>query len=147
MFCKKGVFKNFVKLTGKNLRRSLFSYAGLSRPATLLKKRLRQRCFPVNFVKFLKTPFLLISPVAPSSKFKATGFTEAVMQMNSKLVTIYFISTFLVLVGIFMFIFGEHKLSFYNSTVLWFRKYDVFYFSPDNTIEVSRDFLGGPPSS
>ena len=82
MFCKKGVFKNFVKLTGKNLRRSLFSYAGLSRPATLLKKRLRQRCFPVNFVKNLKTHFLLISPVAPSSKFKATGFTEAVMQMN-----------------------------------------------------------------
>ena len=31
----------------------------------------------------------------------------------SKLVTIYFISTFLVLVGIFVFIFGEHKLSFY----------------------------------
>ena len=43
-----------------------------------------------------------------------------------------------------MFIFGEHKLSFYNSTVLWFRKYDVFYFSPDNTIEVSRDFWVGP---
>ena len=28
------------------------------RPATLLKKRLQQRCFPVNFVKFLRTPFL-----------------------------------------------------------------------------------------
>ena len=28
------------------------------RPATLLKKRLWRRCFPVNFVKFLKTPFL-----------------------------------------------------------------------------------------
>ena len=26
-------------------------------PATLLKKRLWQRCFPVNFVKFLRTPF------------------------------------------------------------------------------------------
>ena len=26
------------------------------RPATLLKKRLRHRCFPVNFVKFLRTP-------------------------------------------------------------------------------------------
>ena len=30
--------------------------AGL-RPATLLKKRLWNRCFPVNFVKFLRTPF------------------------------------------------------------------------------------------
>ena len=27
-------------------------------PATLLKKRLLQRCFPVNFAKFLRTPFL-----------------------------------------------------------------------------------------
>ena len=28
------------------------------RPATLLKKRLCHRCFPVNFAKFLRTPFL-----------------------------------------------------------------------------------------
>ena len=29
----------------------------LQRPATLLKKILRHRCFPVNFVKFLRTTF------------------------------------------------------------------------------------------
>ena len=29
------------------------------RPATLLKKRICHRCFPVNFVKFVRTPFLL----------------------------------------------------------------------------------------
>ena len=28
-----------------------------ARPATLLKKRLWHRCFPVNFEKFLRTPF------------------------------------------------------------------------------------------
>ena len=28
------------------------------RPATLLKKRLWRRCFPVNFAEFLRTPFL-----------------------------------------------------------------------------------------
>ena len=28
------------------------------RPAALLKKRLWHRCFPVNFQKFLRTPFL-----------------------------------------------------------------------------------------
>ena len=28
------------------------------RPATLLKKRLLHRCFPVNLVKFLRIPFL-----------------------------------------------------------------------------------------
>ena len=27
-------------------------------PATLLKKRLWHRCFPVNFAKILRTPFL-----------------------------------------------------------------------------------------
>ena len=31
--------------------------AGL-RPVTLLKKSLRYKCFPVNFAKFLRTPFL-----------------------------------------------------------------------------------------
>ena len=35
-----------------------FSVIKLPRPATLLKKRLWHRCFPVNFVKFLRTPFL-----------------------------------------------------------------------------------------
>ena len=31
----------------------------LARPATLFKKRLWHRCFPVNFVKFLRTSFYL----------------------------------------------------------------------------------------
>ena len=56
---KKGVPRNFTKFTGKHLCQSLFfnKVAGL-RPATLLKKRLWHRCFPVNFPKFLRTPFL-----------------------------------------------------------------------------------------
>ena len=29
-----------------------------ARPGTLLKKRLWHRCFPVNFAKFLRLPFL-----------------------------------------------------------------------------------------
>ena len=37
-------------------RVSFLKVAGL-RPATLLKKRPWHRCFPVNFVKFLRTPF------------------------------------------------------------------------------------------
>ena len=65
----------------------------------------------------------------------------------SELTTIYFISTFLVLVGIFVFLFGERKLSFYISTTLWLRKYDVFDFSRHLTTEVSRDLLSGAPSS
>ena len=59
VFYKKSVLRNFAKFTGKNLRQNLFlnKVAGL-RPATLLKKRLWHRCFTVNFVKFLRTPFL-----------------------------------------------------------------------------------------
>ena len=55
----RGVLGNFGKFTGKHLCQSLFfnKVAGL-RPATLLKKRLWHRCFPVNFAKFLRTPFL-----------------------------------------------------------------------------------------
>ena len=47
------------KFTGKHLCQSLYfnKVAGL-RLATLLKKRLWHRCFPVNFAKFLRTPFL-----------------------------------------------------------------------------------------
>ena len=32
------------------------------RPATLLKKRLWHKCFPVNFAKFLRTPFFIEQP-------------------------------------------------------------------------------------
>ena len=60
VFCLKGVLRNFAKFTGKHLCQSLFfnKVAGL-RPVTLLKKRLWHRCFPVNFVKFLRTPFFI----------------------------------------------------------------------------------------
>ena len=48
---RKGVLRNFTTFTGKYLCQSL-------KPATLLKKRLWHRFFPVNVVKFLRTPFL-----------------------------------------------------------------------------------------
>ena len=51
VFCKKGVLRDFTKFTGKHLCQSLFfgKVAGL-----------RHRCFTVNFVKFLKTPFYIV---------------------------------------------------------------------------------------
>ena len=58
--CQKGVLKNFVKFTGKHLSQSrFFNKVGGRRPATLLKKRLSHRCFPVNFAKFLGTLFFI----------------------------------------------------------------------------------------
>ena len=59
VFSKRGVLRNFAKFKGKHLCQSLFfiKVAGL-RPATLLKKRIWHRCFPMNFSKFLRIPFL-----------------------------------------------------------------------------------------
>ena len=57
---KIGVLRNLTKFTGQHLCQSLFfiKVSGLG-PATLFKKRLWNRCFPVNFVKFLRTPFYI----------------------------------------------------------------------------------------
>ena len=59
VFFKKYVFRNFAKFTGKHQCQSLYfdKVAGM-RTATLLKERLWHRCFPVNFAKFLRAPFL-----------------------------------------------------------------------------------------
>ena len=57
-FIRKVVLRNFAKYTGKDLCQSLsFNKVTGLRPATLLKKRLWRRCFPVNFAKFLRTSF------------------------------------------------------------------------------------------
>ena len=50
VFCKKGVLRNFTKFTAKQCAR--FSFLRKWK-----KKRPWHRCFPVNFVKFLRTPF------------------------------------------------------------------------------------------
>ena len=59
MFCRKGVFKKFTKFKAKNHCWRLFFNKVAGRPTTLLTKKLQHRCLPVNFVKFLKTPFFI----------------------------------------------------------------------------------------
>ena len=60
---KKRCSQKFLKIHRKQMCLSLFfnTAAGL-RTATLLKKRLWQRWFPVNFAEFLRTPFLNNNP-------------------------------------------------------------------------------------
>ena len=53
VFCKKGFLRKFTKFTGKQLCQSLF----FNKVADL-----RHRCFSVNFVKFLRTPFYIEHP-------------------------------------------------------------------------------------
>ena len=57
---KKVVLKNFAKFTGKHLCHSLFliKQTVACTLCSFIKRRLWHRCFPVNFGKSLRTPFL-----------------------------------------------------------------------------------------
>ena len=68
VFCKKGVLRNFTKFKGKDLCQSFFNNK-VTGPATLLKKRLLQRCFPANFEKFPKNTFFHRTPLLAVSVF------------------------------------------------------------------------------
>ena len=57
-FCKKRCLKKFCKIHRKTpAPESFLKKVSALRPATLLKKRLWNRCFPGNFVRFLRTTF------------------------------------------------------------------------------------------
>ena len=73
---KKAILKNLAKLTGKPLCRSLFLIT------LQLKKRLWYRCFPVNFAKFLRTPFYRTPPVAASGKNRIKSLKTAKFQFQ-----------------------------------------------------------------
>ena len=49
----------------------LFNKVAGLRPVTLLKKRLWRRCFPVNYVKFLRTHFFNRTPLVAASVIMA----------------------------------------------------------------------------
>ena len=57
LFCKKCVLRNFANFTGKHLCSSFF-LTELQEVYSFIKKRLRHRCFPEEFTKFLRTPNL-----------------------------------------------------------------------------------------
>ena len=52
VFCEQNVIKNFAKLTGKYMWRSLFLMKFQVKTCNFFKKKLRHRCFPVNFANF-----------------------------------------------------------------------------------------------
>ena len=69
VFCKKGVLKSFAKFTEKHLCKSLFLNKVADQwPATLFKKRLWNRCFPVDFAKFLRL-FFFRTPLMAASEY------------------------------------------------------------------------------
>ena len=92
---RRGVLSNFAKFTGKYLCQSLFfnKVKGFS----LWKVRLWRRCFHVNFVKFLRTPFL--QNRTPLGEFYSASnpekdvqcFLSSVVSKLWKINTIYFL--------------------------------------------------------
>ena len=69
VFCKKGVLKSFAKFTEKHLCKSLFLNKVADQwPATLFKKELWNRCFPVDLAKFLRF-FFFRTPLMAASEY------------------------------------------------------------------------------
>ena len=106
MLCKKGVLKIFCKTDRKKT-----CVVGIF---NVIKKDTPSQVFSCQFCEILKNIFLLIENLRwlllPT--LKPLDLQRQLCKWISKLVTIYFILTFLVLVGIFMFIFGETSFPF-----------------------------------
>ena len=88
MFCKKGVLRNFTKFIGKPLSQILLLTKLQVQACNFIKKRLWHRCFPMNFVKFLRTPFL-----TEHIRWLASFYKETVMLENDILHTIVWYSS------------------------------------------------------
>ena len=56
---RKGVLRNFAKLTGKDLYKSLFYNKVAGEICNFIIKETLAQCFPVNFAKFLRTTFYI----------------------------------------------------------------------------------------
>ena len=83
----KGVLRNFIKFTGQHLCQSLFfNKVADMRPATLFKKRLWHWCFSVNFVKFLRTPFVQNNLWTTAPRFKRKQFVAFNLFMTEAII-------------------------------------------------------------
>ena len=58
VFCKKGILRNFGKFTGKHKCQSLYLNKVAGQACNFIKIETLTQVFPVNFPKFLRTPFL-----------------------------------------------------------------------------------------
>ena len=70
MFFKVGALQTSANFTKKHLCQKTFFNKVQAWPATLFKKRLQHRCFPVKFAKFLRTPSVTAS--VPSFNISST---------------------------------------------------------------------------
>ena len=94
---KRSVLK-FSKIHWKTpVLESLFNKVADIRPATVLKKRLQHKCFPVNFAKFLRTNFsqntsgrLLLYGIGLSQIFKLPSISNEKPSISIEISSILF---------------------------------------------------------
>ena len=84
MFCFSRRFKeDFCKTCFEDVRSSLRRSSIKEKFSTFLKKRLCHRCFPVNFVKFSRTPFFTEHLWSTASDIFKT-YLKDVLETNKK---------------------------------------------------------------
>ena len=80
--------KVFLKIS-QNLQENTCAWVSCrQRPTTLLKKRLWHRCFPVNFTKFLRTPFFNRTPLVTASVKVESIFRIKPLHVNEAILCI-----------------------------------------------------------
>ena len=138
MFCKKGVLKNIVKLTEK----SCFGVFVIAKetPSQVFSRQFWE-IFKSTF--FIEHPQWLLLPI-----LKPLDSHRQLCKRISELVTIYFISTFLVLVGIFVFNLASTSFPFTFRRPCAWRNVTFFIFHVTTQFKCHVTFwMGLPPHS
>ena len=115
--------EKFCKSHRKHMYRNFcFNKAAGFRAATLLRKRFRHRCFPLNFCKIFKKTYFLEQPRATASAFWRSNNWSFVMIQNGKpnLWVIYFTK------GVF---FWPCVCAPLQTANLFFSSYAMFYYT------------------
>ena len=89
MFFKKGVLKNFAKLTGKQLWRSFFKNS-CSLDVFFIKKGIPAQVFPCEVYEILGTPFYITPPATSSGMRKTIERKQTNINKHYSLKTVSF---------------------------------------------------------
>ena len=89
MFFKKGVLKNFAKLTGKQLWRSVFKYS-CSLDVFFIKKGIPAQVFPCEVYDILGKPFYITRPATSAEMWKTIERKQTNINKHYSLKTVSF---------------------------------------------------------
>ena len=79
VFCKKGFLRNFAKFTAK------YQCQSMCQPATLLKRKLCHRCFPVSFCEISKNNIFYRTPLVAASAATQVTLLKLMMKNDGQI--------------------------------------------------------------